>query len=73
VPPHGTVKKLDLPPPWGAILQLSIDRYRILFDVYDTQDTVEVVLVFEKPDHIDTIEAMLRWFGESTLPERRRQ
>jgi len=39
----------------------------------DPQDTVEVVLVFEKPDHIDTIEAMLRWFGESTLPERRRQ
>ncbi len=73
VPPHGAVKELALPPPWGSILQLSIDRYRVLFDVYDIENLIEIVLVFEKPDHLTTTGALLRWFGGRELPERRRR
>ena len=73
VPPGGSIKQLKLGRPWGAIGQLAIDDYRVLFEEYDDEGFVEALLVFHKPVHVDTLTALKSWLGESLKKPRRKR
>ena len=75
VPPAGSIKRLDLGEPWGVIEQLSVEEYRVLYDEHDDDDGpfVEVVLVFRKPAHVDTLPALRAWLGKSFEGKRRKR
>ena len=73
VPAAGSTKRLDLGQPWGAIEQLSIDEYRVLYDVHDDQGFIEVLLVFRKPAHVSTLTALKSWLRGSFERTRRKR